>query len=461
MAINTNNITPNTGAITANILYTVNRPVWVSYKYYSTAGTEIPKAVEITVWGNSNGDWLPLGASLYKNKDYDSTPAAPTFTFDISGILKANVTKNFHHDILEAAMASPISMKNEGSNPNYSGMIACRVKAKCYYEVSGVIESSTENATPVEYPASPKYIYAADINISDNIPSYNFPIYNLPEENKSGWLWNSDTAPSINNKTAATNCPVNLRRKIPLGYPLIMGLIWNEVDLPADLQWMLQYEHSGGVSGVFTTGPIQGITNSANARIWNFKADAIVGGTSLFENVTHTWAQMRSEFSLYLIENFSTRAQQYDFELIGYSASNSNITPIKQNTEMIYWINDLGFLDFYYFNGGFEIEIESERVNYVRGNKDFSVLDKQRFGVASGKTITKKTCYTEAISSEVITWLSEILRSTEVFVYDSSYRKLRSVQVVDGLANPYGFTGHEGQAQFSVTYIDNIEIQKD
>tara|TARA_R110002012_G_scaffold22918_2_gene78426 strand:- start:367 stop:1749 length:1383 start_codon:yes stop_codon:yes gene_type:complete len=460
MAINTNNITPNTGAITSSTLYTVNRPVWVSYKYQSSIGTEIPKAVEITVWGNSNGNWLPLGASLYKNKDFSSSPTAPTFTFDISGVLKANVTKNFHKDILSQAYNSPISMRNEGSNPNYSGMIACRVKAKCYYEVGGVIESSSSTATPIEYPTpTQKYILASDLSISDNIPSYNFPIYNLPQESKTSWLWDDNTSSTITSKSAPTNCPFNLRRKIPLTFPLVMGLIFNDTAM-SSCTWKLNYAHSSGSTTV-NLDDVPNISNDTYSYIWNYKADPLVGGSSLFANATHTWPQIRPEFSIHLQSNTNSRTKEYLFELTGYSASNSTITPTKQNTEMIYWINDLGFLDFYYFNGGFEIETESERVNYVRGNNDFGNMDKLRFGVASGKTITKKTCYTEAVSSEVITWLSEILRSTEVFVYNTEYRQLRSVQVIDGLANPYGFTGHEGQAQFSVTYIDNIEIQKD
>ncbi len=460
MAINTNNITPNTGAITHSTLYTVNRPVWVSYKYQSSVGTEIPKAVEITVWGNTNGDWLPLGASLYKNKDFSSSQAAPTFTFDISGILKANVTKNFHKDILNQAYNSPISMRNEGSNPNYSGMIACRVKAKCYYEVGGVIESASDTAAIVEYPsASGVYILASDLWISDNTPSYS-TIKNLPNSITQSWLWDGNTTTTISSKSAATNCPFGLRRKIPLGYPLIMGVIFNDADLSGGtVAWRLNYTHSTGTNIANLDG-VTGIDNNTKSWIWNYKAESLVGTgiTSLFANVSHTWPQMRSNFGLYLRSNTGSRTKEHLFELIGSSSTNSYITPIKPNTEMIYWINDLGFLDFYYFNGGFEIETESEKVNYVRGNKDFTDMSKLRFGVASGKTIVKKTCYTEAVNHDAIMWLSEILRSTDVFVYDSAARQLRSIEVVDGMANPLGFGG--GNAQFSVTYIDNTIVQK-
>ena len=459
MAINTNNITPNTGAITTDTLYTVNRPVQVSYRYSSSVGTEIPKAVEITVWGNSNGDWLPLGASLYKNKDFDSTATAPTFTFDISGILKANVTKNFHKDVLDQQYDDPISMRNEGSNPNYQGMIACRVKAKCYYEVDGIIEPASDTATEIDYPSvSGKYILASDLWISDNIPSVS-SIRNLPNSIIQSWLWDGNTTSSITNKGAATNCPFGLRRKIPIGYPLIMGMIFNDPNLSSGgfAVWRLNYTHSTGTASASLDG-VPDIGTDTNCWIWNYKPDAIVGGTTLFANVSHTWPQMRSNFSLHLQSDTNSRTKEYLFELIGYSSTNSHITPRKPNTEMIYWINDLGFLDFYYFNGGFEIETESERINYIRGNHDFTNTDKLRFGVASGKTIVKKTCYTEAVNHDTIMWLSEILRSTDVFVYDVQGRMLRSVEVIDGMANPLGFGG--GNAQFSVTYIDNTIVQK-
>jgi len=456
MAINTNNITPNTGAITTDTLYTVNRPVIVSFRYNSTAGTEIPKAVEITVWGNSNGDWLPLGANLYKNKDFDSSATAPIFTFDISGILKANVTKSFHKDILEQAYNAPISMRNEGGNPNYQGMIACRVKAKCYYEVSGLIESASDTSTPVEYPAvSGKYILASDLSISDNIPSYT-TLKNLPNSLIQSWLWDGNTTTTISSKGAATNCPFGLRRKIPLTYPLIMGMIFNDADLTTGT-WKLNYTYNTG-SNVVNLDDVPGLGSTTKSWIWNYKADPIVGGTSLFANATHAWPNIRSNFGLYLRSNTGSTTKEYLFELIGSSPSNPYITPRKPNTEMIYWINDLGFLDFYYFNGGFEIETESERVNYIRGNHDFTSADKLRFGVASGKTIVKKTCYTEAVNQDAIMWLSEILRSTNVFVYDEAGRGFRSIEVVDGMANPLGFGG--GNAQFSVTYIDNTIVQK-
>ena len=455
--ITTNNITPNTNAILSTTLYTCNRPVWVSYKYSSAVGTEIPRAVEITVWGNKDGDWLPLGANLYKNKDSDSNAAAPTFTFDISGILKANLSKNFHHDILDEAYDSPISLANDGTNANYNGMIAVDVKAKCHYEVGGIMTPSADTATPISYPSSTGiYIVPSDLSLSDNIPSSGWPITNLPTSTKTSWLWDSSTSADISGKTPATMCPNNLVRKIPLGYPLIMGMIFNDTAM-SSCQWKLNYTHSTG-SSIVDLDNVPTIGTAFDTYIWNYKVDAIVGGTSLLANATHTWPQIRPEFSIYLESNTSSRTEAYKFEMIGSSASNSSIPPMKPNTECVYWLNDLGFLDFYYFNGGSEIETESEKVNYVRGNKDFSDISKLRFGVSSAKTIVKKTLYTEAVNHDAIVWLTEILRSTEVFIYDPVERQLRSVEVVDGIANPLAFGG--GNAQFSFTYIDNILVQK-
>jgi hypothetical protein len=413
-------------------------------------------AVEVECWGNIDGVWGKIGDALYQNRDAASSTALPTFTFDISGILKNVLSKNFHKDILNKDADDPIELDNHSSNPYYTGMTSIRTVARSWYEVDGILEKVDLGADTVLNPASGVYINPTDIAISDNAPSISY-YDNLPisTDYSMSWLFDgSTTTSSISKKSFMTNCPPLLRRKVSMNHPLILGVMMESLDL-GNAKIVLTYDEGSGIatSDIDTYG-LMG--TGIRPVIWNLTPKES-NSSGLFSGGSD-YTQLIPEFDIHLeIIVGSHQTPPLRFELLSNDVT--KCSNIKQNTSTLYWINDYGCLDFFHFNGGDTLDSETERTTYIKGRKDWTDNYSSRLGIAEGKTIFKRTCHSEALNKEAISWLTEILRSTQVYRYDLPRRQLLPVTVIEGVANPLSFDRQQGQ--MVVTIVDDILIQKD
>jgi hypothetical protein len=102
--------------------------------------------------------------------------------------------------------------------------------------------------------------------------------------------------------------------------------------------------------------------------------------------------------------------------------------------------------------------LESSKNTFKKGFKDYTSRHSSNFGVSRGSTKEIYTCR-ELVNKETSEWLSEIYRSTEVYLWDVNESDFVPVLVLEG--ETQAFYGNKLELQpFSISFIKETHIVK-
>ena len=413
-------------------IQTTSRPILVKFEHSGDVGVPIAAAVQADVSVEVDGTWVKIGGSIVANKEWDSTAASPSFEFDISAMLASRI-KDATFPILDFSTNINVdaSHLNTGSQTEWRRMIKYKVEARALYVDSdtGVLTLNETDAV-VPYPAS-SYRYAIGAFLPDSvITSDKYSNLNVNE----GWNISDLEGGSIpaSSFQFLTNCPSSLRRRIFVGQPMALyGLNhdWSgtTVKVAAD-----HINDSGSnvtndeVDGSFLDSGVDDLRSTNMTPTDFFLFGALTGSSA---------ASCGNYFSLFL-RTGSTNGVKLNFELINSeTTSNPNLSKIKPDDTIIYFINDFGVWDYYIFDGFLDITHTHEKSTFKKGVKDYTSRQSSRTGVSRGTTTELYTCRT-LVNKEASMWLSEIFRSRTVCYYDRSEATFVPVTVVDGETYP-------------------------
>ena len=141
------------------VIETCNRPLLVKY---SGSGSPLPTMVQIDVFIKEKIDgtfvYVKKGSSLIQSRDSDSTENAPTFTFDISSVLKSGVIKDDNFTLFNVAN-TVVGIERKG---NFPLIYEYKVSARSWYidSTTGVL---TFNSTDTAVSTTENTLFFCDI----------------------------------------------------------------------------------------------------------------------------------------------------------------------------------------------------------------------------------------------------------------------------------------------------------
>tara|TARA_X000001382_G_scaffold130540_1_gene125770 strand:+ start:6497 stop:7858 length:1362 start_codon:yes stop_codon:yes gene_type:complete len=402
-------ITEGVSSHSTKVIETCNRPLLI--KYAKGAGAVVPVLVQIDVEVKEKIDgafvFVKKGDSLVQGRDSDSTEAAPTFTFDISSILKSGIKKDIDFSLYGTSNgATGISRKND-----FPLLAEYRVKAKNWFiNINGVLEYNSDDTAIATSSAT---LFFCDIEIPDDEVNLNKFSNTLSRTFKaSGWRLGSNLSDKSFGKFLS-NCPSNLRRTIPTSAALSLSVFCE--NLGGDFQVVADYVNNSGtsiVAGNLLTGDFIASSDKLIKTVNLSVADAYLTANLASTNIIN----MRGgNVDVYLKES-SNETKKLKFELInGSLLINSSFRDVEHY--VIYFVNDYNCLDFYTFESNLGVSHTHSKSIYKTGFKDYTKRDSSKFGVSRGRTDVVYTLST-VVNQEASEWLSEMYRSTNAFLME-------------------------------------------
>lgn len=434
------------------VIETCNRPLLI--KYSKDTGSEVPVLVQISVEVKEEVDgvfvFVQKGNDLIQGRDSSSTEDDPTFTFDISSILKSGIKKDIDFDLFDTANgATGISRKD-----NFPLLAEYRVKAKTWVINDDGVLTYNEDDSSVDTVAST--LFFCDIEIPDDEVNSEKFSNTLPYSyTASGWRLDAN----LSNKSFGkflTNCPSGLRRAIPTDAALSLSVLCENIGGAFNI--VADYENNSGAS-----------ISAANLLTGNFIAssDKLIKTANLTVNNTYLTSNlsdanpslMGSDIDIYLKKS-SDETTKLKFELIrGILNSNSKLRRVEYH--VIYFVNDYNCLDFYTFEGNLGVSHTHAKNIYKTGYKDYTKRDSSKFGVSRGRTDVVYTLST-IVNQEASEWLSEMCRSTNVFLMeiasDNTYKYVPII-ITDEDTTPLP-QDRRNIEQFTISFVKDVHTVK-
>tara|TARA_B100000035_G_scaffold138321_1_gene117906 strand:- start:1276 stop:2637 length:1362 start_codon:yes stop_codon:yes gene_type:complete len=435
------------------IIETCNRPLLI--KYSKGSGSEIPVLVQIDVEVkekvSGSFTFVKKGSALVQGRDSDSSEDNPVFTFDISSILKSAIKKDIDFTVFSTANGDKgINRKND-----FPLIAEYKVKAKTWViNSNGVL---TYNSDDASVDTADESLFFCDIEIPDEEINSNKFSNTLPYTYKaSGWLISSALIDKSYGKFL-TNCPSNLRRAIPTGRTgLSLSVLCQSTG--ATYEIVADYTNDSGtsiVAGNLLTGDFIG-TADDTIKTANLTIDNLYLTNSLSNTTVNS---MGKNLDIYLKQG-SNETSRLKFELIkGQSSTNPNLRRAKNY--VIYFVNDYNCLDFYTFESNLGVSHIHSKSIYKTGYKDYTKRDSSKFGVSRGRTDVVYTLST-IVNQEASEWLSEIYRSTNVFLMEfglDSTAKYIPIIITDADTTPLP-QNRKNIEKFTISFVKDVYTVK-
>tara|TARA_B100000035_G_scaffold314491_1_gene330933 strand:+ start:25 stop:1386 length:1362 start_codon:yes stop_codon:yes gene_type:complete len=435
------------------VIETCNRPVLI--KYSKGSGSQVPVLVQINVSVkekvSGSFTFVKKGSALVQGRDSDSTESNPTFTFDISSILKSGIKKDIDFDIFGTANgATGIDRK-----ANFPLLAEYKVEAKTWFINSdGVL---TYNSDDASVDTANESLFFCDIEIPDEEVNNEKFTNTLPYNYRaSGWRISSTLVNKSHGKFL-TNCPSDLRRAIPTGRT---GLALSVFCQSTGESYALSadYVNDLGVS-VTADNLLTGnfISSTENLiKTANLTVDDLYLTNSLLNT---TLNGMKPNIDIYLRKG-TDNTSRLKFELIrGLDVTNTKLRKVENY--VIYFVNDYNCLDFYTFESNLGISHTHSKSIYKTGYKDYTKRDSSKFGVSRGRTDVVYTLST-IVNQETSEWLSEIYRSTNVFLMElgvDQQPKYIPIIVTDADTTPLP-RNRKNVEQFTISFVKDVHTVK-
>tara|TARA_R100001244_G_scaffold9274_1_gene11347 strand:+ start:13739 stop:15022 length:1284 start_codon:yes stop_codon:yes gene_type:complete len=375
---------------TDGIIHTADRPIIVEASYAGGGTTPVLINLQPQLYDNASATWLNTGQPLVQARDKDLNGSGfEVFTFDVSGFCRSYCLKYFDQNA--SSDRKPVFKSDKY-------IVEFRFVATKWVSNDGVLEHhdpSGSSVTSLEYKVIDATIDDF-ITIDDN------------NENLSGdnvkFMVQSDTT----GWSRPSNCPGNLERRFDQNQKVWTGILLGNHD-PGSLSHRFSIPYTAGVGSLSVVEAISSVAvNSFYATSLSKDAineGSILSGSALFGNSIPDDLAFTTSFNI-------------SPELIGDQRWRMLKGMRHRTTTPIYWINDYNFIDFYNFEGFRFEEENSEKNHFFRKKTNFTNSMESNFGTAKGTTVVGGTVGSKGVSKEGAEWLSEIGRSTEVYIYD-------------------------------------------
>lgn len=417
-------------------LETCNRPLLVQY-----SGTSTTTMVQIDVYAGQ--PYVKLGTTLVQGRDADTTESSPSFTFDISSILKSGIKKDVDFSLFTTSEPA------NGFNRLTEFFLQSRYKVEAR---SWFVDTDTGfltlNTTDASIDTVDDSLFFCDIQIPDREVMLSRFTNMIPVDFKlSGW--NLDAVTLANTASAKfakflTNCPKGITRKLPAGYPAALSTVnttSNSIDIIAN------YTRGNGAGG-YSTAAFQGITHALNS-------DSIIKTFIIDDAIALSLDASGAPETLRAFLRNTTANPDVDSDSYKFLLTNS------KRVTTIYFVNDYNVLDFYTFESEVGVSHSHSKQTFKTGYKDYSKRESSKFGVSSGST-QEVMVVSAIVNKETSEWLSEIYRSTNAFIYEiglDDVGRFCPIRVVDAdtIPEPQNKTQLE---MFSISFIKDTHTVK-
>lgn len=437
----------------SKVIETCNRPLLI--KYSKDTGNEIPVLVQIDVEVKERIDgvfvFVKKGNSLVQGRDSDSDEDDPTFTFDISSILKSGIKKDIDFGLYTTANgANGINRKD-----NFPLIAEYRVKAKTWViNNDGVLEFNEDDSS---VDTASNSLYFCDIEIPDDEVNSEKFSNTLPRTYKdSGWRLDANLSDKSFGKFL-TNCPSNLRRTIPINTALSLSVFTE--NLGAGFQVVADYKDDTG-SSVTADNLLTGNFLDANDEVIK-TVNLTTSNTYLTANLSNTTvAGMGRDVDIYL-KKAADEMKKLRFELINSPTTGAAAKLRTIEHYVIYFVNDYNCLDFYTFEGNLGVSHAHAKNIYKTGYKDYTKRDSSKYGVSRGRTDVVYTLST-IVNQEASEWLSEMYRSTNVFLLEHAADKTNTyvpIIITDADTVPLP-QDRRNLEQFTISFTKDVHTVK-
>ena len=422
-------------------LQSTKRPIF--FQFGKDSGTDIPYSVECTVEGYATFDegatfsWSRLGTPIVQSRDFDSSSTNPTFTFDVSSFASAYIYDEIKvfEDVIDGSLqtAAPVYGLSTGI------VMKVRVLGRSYFKDAdtGVLTLDLSNHI-TSHEITTINAYAKDELIIANKFSNLYAASGFIP--KAGWISNALITSSVNGlfRRPLTNCPSSTIRKIPRKAPLLIqaltqGATANEIVLVVD------YTNDSGVA----------VANESVHTIYtNDTTDILISNMSIDENLfgllnAGTEPGLKSGRFSVALKTTDATGVRLNFEIVerGLNVINQNFGSVPIDSALIYFYNDFGVLDFYLFEGFTSVSHQQVATTFAKSKSSYTrhtSRNKNNRGVSRGSTLEVNTCRNLA-NEETLEFLSEIQRSSKVFIYeDNSFVAVSVIQSDMVISSGYG-----------------------
>ena len=263
----------------------------------------------------------------------------------------------------------------------------------------------------------------------------------------SGWNLDALILSSAANAKFAkflTNCPKGITRKLPARYPATLST----VNTTSNSNNIIAKFTRGNGAGAYTTAAFQGLTHASgsDSTIKTFRIDDAIALSVGASNAPETL----EAFIANVDPSSDITSDSYKFLLTN-----------SKRVKTIYFVNDYNVLDFYTFESEVGVSHSHSKQTFKTGYKDYSKRESSKFGVSRGKTEEVYTLST-LVNSSVSLWLSEIYRSTNVYIYEfglDDVGRFCPIRVIDGETIPAS-TDKLSIDKFSISFIKDTHTVK-
>jgi len=448
-------LTNGVAAHPTKAMETCNRPLLIQYTGAGSPASTLVQ-IQVEVLEKVNGSWLYIkkGSSLIQGRDSSSPEATPIFTFDISSILKSGISRDVDFELFNTANGAN-GISRTGNSPISA---TYNVKAISWYvdELTGVL---TLNDTDPSVDTVTDSLFFCDIDVPDR--EVLGGVYsNMLAASPFLSTWVLDNALSTSgsfssNMKPLTNCPSGYRRVIPSNYPLSLSVLANNSNSAVTIECSGKDDNNASFNLPLLTGDfvvaaevdITSVNLTVNdSKLFNLLTDCSLAGIS------------SGDISIYL--KYSTYpSRTWDFEIVDKGASTNSVFRKAPKSETIYFVNDYNVLDFFTFESHLGVAHTHSKSSFKSGYKDYTRRDSNKFGVSRGKTEEVLTL-NAVVNREVSEWLSELYRSTNVFIYEmgaDNVGRFCPIRIIDGDTIPLP-QDRNNLEQFSISFIKDTYI---
>ena len=425
------NIVLTNQAVTELGLQSTKRPIF--FQFGKGTAADIPHSVECTVQGYATFDegatfaWSRLGTAIVQSRDFDSTSTNPTFTFDVSSFASAYIydeVKVFE-DVINGSLqtGAPVYGLSTGL------VMKVRVLGRSYFKDADTSVLTLDLSNHIQsHEIRTINAYAKDeLIIANKFSNLYAATISIP---KAGWISNNRIVGAVNGlfRRPLTNCPSSTIRKIPRKAPLLIQSL-TQTATANEIVLVVDYTNDAGASVA---------NESVHTTYTNDTTDILISNLSIDENLfgllnAGTETGLKSgKFSVALKTTAATGVR-LNFEIVerGVNVINQTFGSVPIDSALIYFYNDFGVLDFYLFEGFTSVSHQQGATTFAKSKSSYTrhtSRNKNNRGVSRGSTVEVNTCRTLA-NEETLEFLSEIQRSSKVFIYeDNSFVAVSVIQ---------------------------------
>ena len=434
-------------------IQTVNRPIILSWRY--TGSGPVPRLISVQVEVELNGSFVNAGNQQIVNRTQLSAATNPTFEIDVSSLIKGFIEDNLT-DLLKSHPSSGLPLSSIHTSTNsQKNIIRYRAKARSFYlNNENVLVQNLTDGEIINPPSGS--LFACNMYIKDGaLISSEYANLGLHTSSAASDIAFSveGTLTSLPRQSFLTNCPESLTRILPLQSHFFLS-IFNRSSFQVTVRAFINND-SGTLSESIIGSSMP--ANDSDIHTYNLT----MNNSSFFNETTGTSTAACGEKLTLVLKNSSSSSKGLNFKLVNKkgvspSLANPNLNTYPIDGSFIVFINDYNVYDYYFFEGFTDITHQQEKYLYKTGYKDYTRRESSKRGISSAKTTEVYTCST-IVNKEGSEFLSEIYRSSKVYLYDVSKHLYIPIIVLDQDVQ-VKYANKAEVKPFSISFVKDVHV---